>query len=83
MTFPVLVWMGNSFAYNATAITTVYLPSLLVMGATTGDNYVFRNISGNTITLTIPAALMTCDGGNPDGDIVYLQANNTVTIVTV
>jgi hypothetical protein len=25
---------------------------------------------------------MTCNGGNPDGDIQYLQANNTVTIIT-
>jgi hypothetical protein len=25
---------------------------------------------------------MTCNGGNPDGDIQYLQANNTVTITT-
>jgi hypothetical protein len=26
---------------------------------------------------------MTCNIGNPDGDIQYLQANNTVTIITV
>jgi hypothetical protein len=25
---------------------------------------------------------MTCNGGNPDGDIQYLQANNTVTVIT-
>jgi hypothetical protein len=40
----------------------------------------FYNISGETITLTVPSALMTCNSGNPDGDIQYLQANNTVTI---
>jgi len=44
-------------------------------------DYVFTNIAGQTITLTIPSALMTCNGGNPDGDIQYLQANNTVTII--
>jgi hypothetical protein len=25
---------------------------------------------------------MTCNSGNPDGDIQYLQANNTVTVIT-
>lgn len=40
-------------------------------------------ITGKTITLTVPAALMTCNGGNPDGDIAYLQANNTVTVIQV
>jgi hypothetical protein len=44
---------------------------------------VFDGIIGNIITLTVPLALMTCNGGNPDGDIQYLQANNTVTIITV
>jgi len=44
---------------------------------------VFNYINGNTIDLTIPSSLMTCNGGNPDGDIQYLQTNNTVTITTV
>jgi len=44
---------------------------------------VFNGITGNTITLTVPAALMTCDGGNPDGDIVYLDNNNTLTVIQV
>jgi hypothetical protein len=26
---------------------------------------------------------MTCNSGNPDEDIQYLQSNNTVTITTV
>ena len=31
-------------------------------------------------TITVPTVLQTCDGGNPDGDLVYLSANNTATI---
>ncbi len=50
---------------------------------TQSNDDVFGGFTGQSITLTIPAALMTCNGGNPDGDIAYLQANNTVTIVTV
>lgn len=65
------------------ALTNLYMPSLTNLGASVGNNLVFLNIIGATLTFTIPAALMTCNAGNPDGDIQYLQANNTVTIVTV
>jgi hypothetical protein len=44
---------------------------------------VFVGISGNTITLTVPVALTTCNGGFSDGDIQNLESNNTVTVVTV
>ena len=43
-------------------------------------------ITGKVITLTVPLALMICDGGSPDGDIVYLTnpaQGNTVTIIQV
>jgi hypothetical protein len=65
------------------ALTNLYMPSLTNLGASVGDNLVFLNTIGATLTFTIPAAFMTCNSGNPDGDIQYLQANNTVTIVTV
>jgi hypothetical protein len=43
---------------------------------------VFFGIFGNTITLTIPATLMTCNDGKPDADIGALQKANSVTIIT-
>jgi len=68
-------------------VTHYYLPSVLTLGSTVSDNGVFiiagPSPSGETIQLTIPSALMTCNEGSPDGDIQELQANNTVTIVTV
>lgn len=64
-------------------LTSVDLRSCTDLGGTVLDNSVFLNISGNAFTLTIPSALMTCNSGNPDGDIDYLQTNNTVTIITV
>lgn len=80
---PAIQTIDYSFLEGCTSLTTVYLPACVDLGGTVGDNNVFSNIIGNTITLTVPTALMTCDSGSPDGDIVYLQANNTVTVVTV
>jgi hypothetical protein len=81
--FPQATIIGIENFYDCTSLTTINLSSCTNLGPTVGDNDVFYNIIGNTITLTIPAALMTANAGSPDGDIVYLQANNTVTIVTV
>jgi len=68
---------------NCSSLTTINLPSCTDLGGTVGNENVFLNINGNTITLTVPPELMTCDSGSPDGDIQYLQANNTVTVVEV
>ena len=79
----------TSFTNSGTGVdvyATVYLPNCTSIGPTVGDDGVFLNVftfGGATITITIPASLMTCDAGNPDGDIQFLQANNTVIVVTV
>jgi len=83
LSFPVLADIGSNCFQNWVNITNLDLPSCINLGGTTGDNFVFLNIIGNIITLTIPSALMTCNGGSPDGDIQYLQANNTVTIIII
>jgi len=62
---------------NCDSLTTITLPACTSLGSTTGDDGVFAGISGNTISLTIPTALVT------DGDVVALQAVNTVTITAV
>ena len=72
----------NTF-YGMTSLEVLYMPLLTTLGDTVSNNEVFRDIIGCTITLTIPSALMTCNGGNPDGDIQYLAANNTLTIIQV
>jgi surface protein len=78
---PALITVGDYCFYLCTAATTFDLSSCTNLGGTTGDNNVFYGISTNSIDLTIPSALLTVNNGNPDGDIQYLQANNTVTIV--
>ena len=80
---PLLTTAGVACFFNCISLTTINLPLCTDLGGTVGNNNVFAAITGNTITLTVPSALMTCNSGNPDGDIQYLQANNTVTVVTV
>lgn len=84
--FPMVATIGNGCFGDANfynGLTSINIPSCINLGNTTGDDSVFYNIVGQTITLTVPAALMTCNSGQPDGDIQYLQANNTVTIIEV
>ena len=80
---PAATTLGVRVFASCTGVTKIYIPSVTDLGGSTGNNEVFLSISGRTIELTVPAALMTCNGGNPDGDIQTLQAANTVTIVTV
>jgi hypothetical protein len=54
------------------------MPSLLSLGATVGDDLVFRGVddAGPRVSvgfdLYVPVALSTINGGNPDGDIEFL-----------
>lgn len=77
---PLCTSIGD-YCFNRTNFNkTINLPVCTALGSTVGNNHVFDYCSGKTIYLEIPAALMTCNGGNPDGDIVALQAVNTVHI---
>jgi hypothetical protein len=83
LNLPNVTTIGSSAFQGSSSLNSVLIPSCTNLGGTVGNNNVFRFITGNTITLTVPSALMTCNAGSPDGDIVYLQANNTVTVITV
>lgn len=73
---PSLLNIGDNAMFGSSALTTIYMPLCTSLGSTTGDDGVFGLIIGNIITLTIPLATST------DGDVVTLQANNTVTLIT-
>ncbi len=83
ISLPNLTTLGAFFLSESPNLTTISLPACTDLGGTVINNNVFYNIIGNSITLTVPSSLMTCNGGLPDGDIQYLQTNNTVTVVTV
>ena len=82
VSLPSLTDVGSELLSSCTSVTSVSIPSCINLGGTPGNDYTFFNITGKTISLTIPATLMTCNSGTPDGDIAQLQANNTVTIIT-
>ena len=67
---------GGTTFNRRTGIETLTLNSLETCGATTGDNNVFNQITGNTIEITIPDTAI-----RDDGDIQYLVNNNTVTFI--
>ena len=78
---PQLVTAGTGcFAY-CTSVTYFNLPLCTDLGATVGDDSVFLDITGIGITLIIHGSLMTCNSGDPDGDILYLQANTTGLVI--
>jgi len=77
---PLMTSIGTRGFYGAYAAETITIPKCIVLGATVLDNYVFYNVATQTINLTIPYMLMSCNGGAPDGDLSYLIANNTVSI---
>jgi uncharacterized protein (TIGR02145 family) len=78
--FPVCTTVGPNAFSGCTAVTTINLPSCTDLGGSVLNNSVFGGITGKTIELTVPTSLLTCNSGNPDGDIQTLEANNTVTI---
>ena len=81
--FSSLTTAGNNCFDGCTSLTTIILPSCTALGTTVGSNNVFNAIAGHTkIILTVPSALMTCNSGNPDGDIQDLIANNTMVTIT-
>lgn len=63
--------------YNGCTSATLFnLPLCTAFGSTTGDDGMFLNIIGNTITINVPASLATINSGSPDGDLVSMLAAN-------
>jgi len=81
---PLAAYIGDRCFYGAFLLQNIYIPSCFNLGTSVADNQVFYYIEDLPVTLTIPAALMTCNAGNPDGDISYLQMQATpLTIIQV
>jgi hypothetical protein len=57
----------------------INIRSVLNIGSTTGNNSVFDNNTGNNITVIAPAIHQTSNAGGLEGDLDYLDDNNTVT----
>jgi hypothetical protein len=80
ISLPKLITSGDYEFAGCTNLTTVDLPVCVNLGTSTGDNGVFTGIHDLTITLTVDPTLLTCNGGDPDGDLVYLAEYNDVFV---
>jgi len=70
----------GTYAFNrCTSANQFYLPSL----QTITGSYIWYGITGRSILLTVPHAMMIMNGGNPHPEIQDLMSNNTVTVVEV
>jgi hypothetical protein len=61
------------------SLEEIEMPLLEELGPSVSDNSVFDGITGQNISVTVPIALQTINGGNLEGDLQYLDDNNTVT----
>jgi hypothetical protein len=77
---PNLEIIGNNAFMGCVTLASISIPQCTNLGENVGNNNVFEGISGNTIDITLPAALMTCNAGDPDGDIIALAIDNTLII---
>jgi hypothetical protein len=74
--FPNVTTVGDQAFAGCKAMTEMYLNSVTSLGTTTGDDLVFTDITSQSIVITIPLAIQS------DGDVTYLDNNNTLTIIT-
>lgn len=67
--------IGAECFYMCSSLVNLEIPSCVNLGQSSDSDDLFWNIKNNNITLKIPSSL------NNDGDVLYLQANNTVNII--
>ncbi len=72
--------IGDGAFAGCTKLNNIRINFCEYLGSTTGDNGVFTGITGKSITLFIQQELFTVNGGFPDGDLAYLQSNNTLNV---
>lgn len=78
---PVATSIGNNCFNADSALTSVVLVSCTNLGGTVGNNQVFDNIFGSTLTLSASIFLQTCNAGSPDGDITLLSTNSPAATI--
>jgi hypothetical protein len=79
--FVSLLFAGYACFVGCTGFTFIDLSSCVLLGTTVTDNEVFGGFVGLEITLSVPSALMNCNDGDPDGDIIFLGDENEVTFI--
>lgn len=80
---PLMVFVPSQSFEACPNLQTIDLTSCVNLGETVGDDSVFLDLAGLTVTLTVPVVLQTCNAGNPDGDISYFASVSTVNVIYV
>jgi hypothetical protein len=78
---PVATSIGNNCFNADSSLSSVSLVSCTNLGGTVGNNLVFDNIFGSTLTLSASIFLQTCNAGSPDGDITLLSTNSPAATI--
>jgi len=68
---------------GCTSLVNIEAANCSSLGATVLNDSVFLSIIGNTITATFKSSLQTVNAGGLEGDLAYLNTNNTVTFTWV
>jgi hypothetical protein len=76
---PELQFILENSNFSQNNIQYFNAPVLQQIGFTTADNDVFLDTTGNNITVILPAIHQTSNAGGLEGDLDYLDDNNTVT----
>lgn len=80
---PQVTSIATQTFFACTELVLLFAPLLETIGTNVTNNSVFANITGNTISVTVPTALATINSGNLEGDLAILDSNNTVTFTWV
>ena len=78
---PAATSIGNNCFNADSSLSSVSLVSCTNLGGTVGNNQVFDNIFGSTLTLSASIFLQTCNAGSPDGDITLLSTNSPAATI--
>ena len=81
--FNSLTTVGDSCFANCTSLTSLNFDNVTNYGTTVGDDTVFSGIVGNTISVTAKTIHQTSNGGGLEGDLDFLNTNNTVAFTWV
>jgi hypothetical protein len=76
---PSVMFIESGCFQGCISLEEIEMPLLEELGPSVSDNSVFDGITGQNISVTVPIALQTINGGNLEGDLQYLDDNNTVT----
>ncbi|SHH27567.1 leucine-rich repeat domain-containing protein [Flavobacterium defluvii] len=81
--FPNLTSINGNYAFaNNTSLIELTAPSLLNLGLSTNENFIFYLIKTGS-TITVPIVLKTANAGQPDGDLVYASTARGANIIYV